>query len=154
MTPSLFLTVQAILTARDKGGSKRRKHDHYLKGSLFCGTCGERLCLSPSKGRHGVQYLYAFCLGRHGNTACEQPYLLVDLIEEAVENYYQHVQADADDPDSLRADLLDFLAGERKRLDRDRVIAEKRLASLQDEQLKWACPALTDRAVGSVRLRA
>lgn len=136
VTPSLFLSVQALLTARDHGGSKRRKHDHYLKGSLFCGTCGERLCISPSKGRGGVTYLYAFCLGRHGSNTCTQPYFQVEIIEDTIENFYRSVQADTDSPTDLRDSILAFLADERAQLDRDQALAEKRLAVLRDEQLK------------------
>jgi site-specific DNA recombinase len=136
ITPSVFLAVQTVLQAHDQGGSKRRKHDHYLKGSLFCGTCGERLCISPSKGRGGVPYNYAFCQGRHIDRTCSQPYLRVDVIEEAIENYYRSVQRDSDNPDALRADLLDFLADERAQLDHDRADAAKRVQRLRDEQLK------------------
>lgn len=37
--------VQALLDARGAAAERRRKHDHYLKGSLFCGSCGSRMQL-------------------------------------------------------------------------------------------------------------
>ncbi|HIY65890.1 MAG TPA: recombinase family protein, partial [Candidatus Agrococcus pullicola] len=34
--------VQTLLNTRKIASERRRSHDHYLKGSLFCGSCGSR----------------------------------------------------------------------------------------------------------------
>lgn len=39
-------------------GEKQRTHPHYLKGTIFCGHCGGRLCVSFSRNRHGRIYPY------------------------------------------------------------------------------------------------
>jgi site-specific DNA recombinase len=56
---SLFDRVQDTLRARDVAGVRQRRHEHYLKGLLFCGECGRRLSLMLAKGR----YLYSIASG-------------------------------------------------------------------------------------------
>lgn len=60
----LFSTVQAMLSARDRAQDRRRRHHHFLKGSLFCARCGSRLSFTRTRG-HGGEYDYFYCLGRH-----------------------------------------------------------------------------------------
>jgi len=104
VTPELWLQVQDVLATHDKSGEKTREHPHYLKGSVYCASCGSRLVFSRSKG-NGGSYDYFFCLGRQQHTAgrkkapatddgvvaarCTQPYIRTDIIEAAVENYYE-----------------------------------------------------------------
>ncbi len=45
-----FETVQQLLTERNISGEKTAKHWHYLKGSIFCATCGSRLSITINKG--------------------------------------------------------------------------------------------------------
>jgi hypothetical protein len=65
---SLFDRVHDVLRAQDVAGVRQRKHDHHLKGLLYCGECGRRLSLTVAKGR----YLYFYCLGQRGaaRTGC------------------------------------------------------------------------------------
>ncbi len=57
---ALFERVQEALKAHDRVGVRERRHNHYLKGLLYCGECGHRLSLMWAKGK----YLYFFCLGQ------------------------------------------------------------------------------------------
>ncbi|MGU3438437.1 recombinase family protein [Actinomycetes bacterium M1A6_2h] len=41
--PETWQQVQTLLDTRATTGERRRKHDHYLKGTLYCGTCMSRL---------------------------------------------------------------------------------------------------------------
>lgn len=61
---ALFDRVQEVLRSHRHAGKKRRKHHHYLKGSVFCGECGSRLLFTRANG-HGGTYDYFVCLGRH-----------------------------------------------------------------------------------------
>src|SRR5439155_4307871 len=56
--PTQFDRVQALLRARDQSGEKQRIHNHYLKGSIFCASCGSRLCFTRATGT----YDYFYCL--------------------------------------------------------------------------------------------
>ena len=52
-----WLQVQDVLTIRAHRGEKERKHPHYLRGTIYCGACGERLVDTQHNGRGG-RYTY------------------------------------------------------------------------------------------------
>jgi DNA invertase Pin-like site-specific DNA recombinase len=56
VSQGIFDRVQDVLRAHDRVGVRHRRHDHYLKGLLFCGECGRRLSITLAKGR----YLYFY----------------------------------------------------------------------------------------------
>lgn len=58
---TLFDNIQSVLKAHDGSGDKTRVHHHCLKGRIFCGRCGSRLCFTLAKGEDP----YFYCLGRH-----------------------------------------------------------------------------------------
>ncbi len=72
---NVFERVQEVLAAHNKAGVRARRHDHYLKGVLYCGQCGNRLSLTLARGT----YLYFYCLGQKNSlrhkTHCTQPYV-------------------------------------------------------------------------------
>ena len=89
----VWYRVQAVLTAHQTSGEKTQAHDHYLKGSVYCGECGSRLILTNAKSRRGVIYPYFICSGRHSKrTGCERKAMFVPDIEAAVEDYYRSIQ--------------------------------------------------------------
>lgn len=55
--------VQDIL-ASHVYGERNRKHPHFLKGTVYCGTCGSRLGVHMAGSRSGEIYPYFVCLGR------------------------------------------------------------------------------------------
>jgi site-specific DNA recombinase len=58
-----FERVQQLLRSRAQSGTRSRKHEHYLKGSLYCDVCGGRMLYVEAKG-HGGTYEYFRCFGR------------------------------------------------------------------------------------------
>ncbi len=89
----VWYRVQAVLTAHQTSGEKTQAHDHYLKGSVYCGECGSRLILTNAKSRRGVIYPYFICSGRHSKrTNCERKAMFVPDVEAAVEDYYRSIQ--------------------------------------------------------------
>ena len=56
---------------------------------------------SAAKGRHGGIYYYFFCGGREDKT-CDQPYIPVEIMEQAVEDHYGHA---VKLPDEFRAQV-------------------------------------------------
>lgn len=85
----LFYRVQDLLSARRKSHTKYRKHDHYLKGSIYCRRCRQRFYYRQTTNRHGNTYEYFLCRGRNNNEGCQTPHLPVDQVETAVEKLYQ-----------------------------------------------------------------
>lgn len=122
ITAELFQQVQVMLRAKATAEERHWRHQHYLKGSLFCGRCGARLSLQWAKGR----YLYFFCLGRQRGSGCEQPYVAADAIEEEVARHYEVIQFEPDRLAFLRRRLGEEIEVRRKSA--RRVVAARRSA--------------------------
>ncbi len=88
-----FQRVQHVLSGRRIAGDRSWRHEHYLKGSLFCARCQSRLGFGVSRGKSGQLYPYFFCLGRHTKrTTCDLPYLPVDAMEEQVLKHWRELK--------------------------------------------------------------
>lgn len=44
----VWYRVQTVLSAHNSAGDRRR-HDHYLKGTVYYGACGSRLMISNAR---------------------------------------------------------------------------------------------------------
>ena len=111
VSTELFERVQTLLKSR-RSGEKERRHTHYLRGTVFCGFCGARLCITYTKER----YLYYFCVNRR-KTNCPFMYEYVDEIESAVQAEYANV--------SMNNVEVERIYGAVKRsLDNSKAIAE------------------------------
>jgi site-specific DNA recombinase len=134
VSQSTFDRVQDVLRAHDRVGVRNRRHDHYLKGLLFCGECGRRLSLTLAKGR----YLYFYCLGQRGQdrTGCRQPYLLAGDAEAFVEDVYRRVQLPSSWVEQLTGEMEAEIAERRAESMERRTALTKRLAKITDERQK------------------
>ena len=93
VSKEIWYRVQAVLNAHQASGEKTQAHDHYLKGSVYCGECGSRLILSNARGSQGIIYPYFLCSGRHSKrTNCERHAMYVPDVESAVEEYYRTIE--------------------------------------------------------------
>lgn len=104
INPELWFQVQHVRANRRLAGDRSWKHDHYLKGTLFCGHCGARIGFGYSHGKGGT-YPYLFCLARHTgrNRACPLPYLRPQVIEHKVSRiWHTHVSFSDKFIDELR----------------------------------------------------
>ncbi|MEZ4588681.1 MAG: recombinase family protein [Gemmatimonadales bacterium] len=91
--PEVFYQVQSVLTAHKIAGEATQLHDHYLKGTIYCGQCGSRLIVSNTRNHQGRVYPYFVCSGRHTKrTACTRQAMLIEDVEQLVEDYYRSVQ--------------------------------------------------------------
>ncbi|WP_436327144.1 recombinase family protein [Brevibacterium sp. FAM 27836] len=91
--PEVWYQVQSVLTAHKSAAEATQLHDHYLKGTVFCGACGSRLMVSNAKNRHGNVYPYFVCSGRHSKrTNCTRGAILIEDVEQMIERYYERVQ--------------------------------------------------------------
>jgi site-specific DNA recombinase len=109
VTPELFDRVQRVLALRGGGGIRRRVHNHFLKGLLWCDRCGKRFIIMRGKG-HGGTYFYYICRGRQGH-GCTQPYLRVEAVEKAVERHYATVRLTEEFGVRVRGELDEALLG-------------------------------------------
>jgi site-specific DNA recombinase len=84
-----FDRVQSRLDEKRVAGERPQVHSHYLKGSIFCGDCGQRLSYGVSTNKVGAKYPYFFCSARINGTVCAQrTNMAPKLIEAAIARYY------------------------------------------------------------------
>jgi site-specific DNA recombinase len=110
ITQELFDKVQAVLQAHNHAGERDRTHQHYLKGTIRCGTCGCRLVYSQNNGNGGM-YEYFVC-PRYQYGECPQGYQPVDIVETAIENHYRGVTITEAERQKIREAITNDL-GER-----------------------------------------
>jgi site-specific DNA recombinase len=123
----LFDQVQVVLQAHGHSGERDRKHQHYLKGTIRCGTCGSGLTYSRNKGNGGF-YEYFVC-PRNQRGDCPQGYQPIDLVETAIEDHYAGVSlTDAERDEVRRAineDLGAKVAVAQQEIDRGRGVLQE-----------------------------
>ena len=96
--PRLFEKVQQVMASRGQSQVRKRVHDHYLKGMLWCFPCYKnaldyRLIRQQSNGNGGT-YEYFFCRGRQEHQ-CDARHIWVDEIEDAVLDFYAKLKLPA-----------------------------------------------------------
>jgi site-specific DNA recombinase len=129
--------VQELLDQKGRSGEKQRQHHHYLKGSVFCGTCGSRLIVSHAKNRHGRIYPYFLCIGRQQKrTTCTQSAIRIEEVEQLVEDHYLTIQPTDELLAELRELILDEIATQRTDAEGERDRQQRRIRSLLDERKK------------------
>jgi site-specific DNA recombinase len=131
-----FSRVQQILKAHEAAGEKDRKHHHYLKGTVYCARCHSRLLITRANG-HGGTYLYYFCAGRQRRNGCEQRYVQVPTVEEAViRDAYGPLSLTASEVARIRERFAIYLAGRDKAAERETKRQRRRIAKLRAEREK------------------
>ena len=137
VSPETWSRVQDVLAAHSQRGEKQRRHNHYLKSSLFCGRCGSRMIVSHSRSHTGRIYDYFTCVGKHQKrTDCTLRAIRIARIEDLVEDHYGTILLPPQireilEP-RLRADLQEHYAGARQ--EQARLV--KRQCRLLDERSK------------------
>lgn len=133
----VWYQVQTVLDAHKSAADATQVHDHYLKGTVYCGQCGERLIITNARNRHGKVYPYFVCSGRHsGKNACTRQAMLIEDVEHLIERYYETIQVSGEMRQSLagmlHAEFDHLMASESKELNR---LATER-DRLEDERMK------------------
>lgn len=128
----MFDRAQRVLELHGGGGTRQRRHNHYLKGVLWCGRCGRRFIIMRGKGNGGV-YFYFICRGRQDH-GCTQPYLRVEAMEVAVTRHYATVQLSEEFQATLRAELDDGLLSELRNINTLKKRLNARLRELEAKE--------------------
>ena len=141
VTEDLFERVNRLLNAKSCSGERERVHQHYLKGSVWCGECHKhsresRLIVQRAVGRRGGEYFYFFCRGRQ-RSFCQAPYISYEGIEDAVASNYQTVRFTAQFQERVRGILGRTLADEQgaNRLLRQQLNVQLARLDRQEENL-------------------
>ncbi len=137
VSPETWQRVQELLGARNIAGEKQREHPHYLKGSVYCGSCGSRLVVSHAKNRHGTIYPYFICLGRQQKrTSCLQQAVRIDQVEEVVAETYAKIRFTAEQAESVRDVILGEITKLRELTNSEKGRLHWRVKTLAKEQQK------------------
>jgi site-specific DNA recombinase len=148
ISQELFDQVQAVLQAHGLAGERDRKHQHYLKGTIRCGTCGYRLVYSRHKGNGGT-YEYFVC-PRNQRGKCPQSYQPVDLVETAIEDHYATVSLTDTEREEIRRaiseDLGERVATAQREIDRCRGV----LRTIKEQERKLLNMHYEDRITGEL----
>jgi DNA invertase Pin-like site-specific DNA recombinase len=133
---SIFERVDDVTKLHDRAGEKRRIHNHYLKGTIYCAYCGNRLGFTRAKG----VYDYFYCIGRQMKRAeCPQRHYRIEEIEEAVEQLYlSRVRLTADQCTDIREGIRIELEQQRHQAGPEIAWAERRVSELEVERRRLA----------------
>ena len=129
-----FHRVQDLLAARSARGTRERRHNHHLKGVLFCGVCGRGLSIQVSKGR----YEYFYCLGQKNRapTGCREPYVPAGALEAQIEELYRDIQLPRSWLAPLREALEAEITARQCRNAGERELITRRLSKAEMERRK------------------
>ncbi len=153
----LFDRVQELLDTRGYANERRRKHDHYLKGTIWCGRCflesetnRRMILMHVNKGTS--TYSYFFCRGTQDHT-CDTPYSNIDRVEEAIERHYKSIAFRPEFIQAVRALMeaaVNDQIGAQKMLQEQTRAQLKRLATQEDNLIDLAA----DGGIDTSRVRA
>ena len=132
ITPELFERVQKVLDSHSGAGTRTRTHNHYLKGVLWCARCEHRFVVTHGRG-NGGEYFYFLGRGRQEGL-CDQPYLNVHAVEQAVLDHYATVSFSDEFKTAVRARLDETLAHDLGSTQAVRERLEARLAALDTRE--------------------
>lgn len=94
--------VQTVLGTHRSAADATQVHEHYLKGTVFCGQCGSRLLVCHARSGRGRIYPYFVCSARHaGRGDCTRQAMLIEQVERLVERFYETVQIDPETRQAL-----------------------------------------------------
>ena len=129
-------------------GERTRKHEHFLKGTVFCGTCGARLGIHLTKSRSGELYPYFVCYGRQRDpSSCAQKAVLIEEVEEQIATHYRKIQLDLEFRQVVEKMLVEDLRSARRDskdksdgLQREREKLERQRGKLMQTHYEGAIP--------------
>jgi site-specific DNA recombinase len=134
-----FERVQLMLDQKRVAGERAYKHQHYLKGSVFCGDCGNRLVYSITTGR-SKKYPYFFCSARINGTPCNMRFNIAPKkIEAAISEHYETVKLTPAEVEQAKAAiqaLADVTSGALNHIRTTKSQLISKLKKRQDELLE------------------
>ena len=127
--------VQDIMKSH-RQGERTRKHPHFLKSTVWCGSCRGRLLVQVSRNSTGDHYRYLMCGNRHAKrNNCQQRSVQIDEVEKQLEQYYSNIYFSESEKKSLKKLLLVELEKRRKeevssqgniRLEKDKIVRKQK----------------------------
>ena len=137
VTEELFQKVQRVRATRQQSKEKPRVYSHYLKGSVFCGQCGEPLTFAKSRNRQGNVYDYFICLGRNSlKNGCKFRAIHAGDLEQLVINHWSTVTMTSTQVGKIRGLILEHMGVVLPSSEANRVLLEGELTSVDRDSKK------------------
>ncbi len=128
--------VQDVL-ASHVNGERVRRHPHFLKSTVYCGQCGERLMVSLSTSATGTKYPYFYCAGRHSKrTKCTLRSVLIYEVEKKLEEHYQRMQLEPSFRTNVEAMIRDEFRSTREQVETEQGDLKREQERLERERQK------------------
>jgi site-specific DNA recombinase len=134
----IFDRVQMLLAAARIGGERPQKHEHYLRGSIFCDECLGRLLYGRHQGR-SRHYEYFCCNNRttRRRGQCTSGHYAVDITEQHIIDYvYSTVRIPPDVQEQIRAELRQELAERTSVIEHEAKRHERTIKQIEAKQQK------------------
>ena len=131
VSKDLWERVQGVIKVRDTAGERKRKHPHYLKGTVYCGECGSRMSSDLAKG-----HVYFYCLGQKRKNGCKQKYIEDDELDKLIENRYEKIQLPEKVKDKLKDWFEQELLKRQSNTINEQQFITRRMTKLADQRLK------------------
>jgi site-specific DNA recombinase len=110
VSEALFAKAQSVRTARHQSQEKPRVHSHYLKGTVYCGNCGEALTFEQSRNSKGNLYDYFYCLGRQRlKNGCTFKAVQAHVLEALIEDRWALVTVPGSQIADIRRIVLEHI---------------------------------------------
>ncbi len=133
----LYHRVQAVRASRIQSQEKPRVRTHYLKGSIFCGRCGEPYSFAVSRNGQGNLYSYFYCLGRQSlKNGCDQRAVPVEMAEDLIEAHWETVTLTERKCEEIRQLIWDYVQTMLPLFHGKTEEAQRRLAQLDNQSQK------------------
>lgn len=137
--PDTFDKVQALLAAARVGGERPQKHEHYLRGSIFCDKCQGRLIFGRHRSRSGKHYEYFCCNNRtvRRRGQCTSGHYSVPVTEDSIiEAVYPTVRIPSHVQDQIRDELRRDLAERTSVIEHQAARHERTIKQIEAKQQK------------------
>jgi site-specific DNA recombinase len=135
-----FDRVQMLLAGARVSGERPQKHEHYLRGSIFCDDCLGRLLYGRHRGRGGRQYEYFCCNNRtvrRRAIQCPSSHYSVEATEEhVIEQVYSTLVIPAQVQEQIRVELRRELSERTGVIQHEAERHERTLAQIEAKQEK------------------
>jgi DNA invertase Pin-like site-specific DNA recombinase len=133
---AIWQRVQDVL-ASHVNGERVRQHPHFLKSTVYCGQCGERLLVQHSTSATGIKYPYFSCAGRHSKrTNCTLRSVLIYEVEKKLEEHYQRMQLDSNFREDVEAIIRNEFRSTREHVEAEQGDLKREQEKLERERQK------------------
>ena len=143
VSEELFNKVQEVSHTHARSGERAYRNTHYLKGSLICFGCKERITYAITGNGRGAKYPYFFCLGRRERHAnCGFPSIQARLIEKEMDKQYLIEPMNAEEVAQIKKQLLHDLSIYKKKSVGKHARLQARIKKLDADRYAWADKAM------------